>query len=318
MTLPPFPYILNIDIYNEAGEKIRTLISTRASDILRSATLLENENEIEMITTDKQLKIKLEGIETPDTINQGQSIFIWNLKNDSGQFVKNGVYYIKISEKDSYGHTDLIIKSINVLDVIDFVTVNIYNSAGELVKTIRNPIQNLPNKLNISINDLISVEKNKNEILLYYGDNAENYVIWDGLTEQGLLVTSGIYEIQVVSKLQSGEIKVASKTVQILREDEEFLKQLKVYPNPFIKDKITFEWEAAGSGELAIRIYNLKGELVKYLITRLENGKIIWDLKTVTGALVSEGNYYVIAEAKNNSGILNRKCIKFSIVFKSK
>ncbi len=319
LTLPPFPYMLKIEIYNEAGEKVRTVINTRASDSIKNAILLEGENEANMISNDKLLKIKLPGIETPDTINNGESIFIWDTKNDNGQYVSNGNYYIKISEQDSYGHTDVLIKNIFVLNTEDFVVIKIFNSAGEIVKTITHFTNVLPDRLNLSFDDIIPVEKNGNKILLSYGDDVSSSVIWDGLSDQGILVSSGIYEIQVISKLSNGESKTASKTILILREDDEFLKNIKVYPNPYVYSKVViFKWDYSTEGELKIKIYNIKGELIRQLFGKLEMGEIKWDLKSATGALVSEGYYYAIMEAKSRTGIINRKTAKFGVIYKKK
>ncbi len=177
MTLPPYPYIINIDIYNEAVERVRNLVSTRASILISEAGLYaDSEGEVTSISTDKFLQIKIPGLETPETNGAGETIFIWDVKNNGGQYVKNGVYYIVITKNDMFGHKNVLTKSISVINTGGWAEVRIFNNAGELVKIIKHNSGNLPDKIKLDFEDIIPVEKNKN-IILNYGENPGNSVI---------------------------------------------------------------------------------------------------------------------------------------------
>ncbi len=319
MTLPPFPYIIKIGIYNSAGEQVKTVIIERASDQIGEIKLINNGNEVNLIKAGDKLEIILPGIETPKSLGQGQTSFYWDGTNDSGQNVKNGTYYIKIEEKDGYGHTNVLIKDISVINIEEYVELNIFNSAGEKVKTIKENKYFTPEKVNLKVQDMIILEKENNNIVINYGEEIGAYVIWNGQDSSGKMVSNGTYEIQVVVRTSDGKLKYASKTVIILNEMTEYFKNVKVYPNPYVKnevEKITFSWDSSYSGDINIYVYNLSGELIRKITGKLEDKKFIWDLKTADGKTVSPGNYISVIYAKNLYGYSNKEVIKFSIIKK--
>jgi hypothetical protein len=233
MTLPPFPYIIKIGIYNSAGELVKTVAEKRASDVVGEIKLIKDGNEVNYVNAGAMVEIQIPGVETPDNIGNGMSVFYWYGTNDGGQNVDNGVYYIKVEERDGYGHTNVVIKDISVINVEEYVEVNIFNSAGEKVKTIKENKYFMPEKINLKINDMIILEKTGGEVVVRYGEEPDAYMIWDGKNSKGEIVSNGTYEIQVVTRTSEGKLKYASKTVIILNEaTEEIIKEVKAIPNP--------------------------------------------------------------------------------------
>jgi len=316
MTLPPFPYIIKINIYNEAGEIVKQLAVQRASDVVGDIKLISGEKEVNMITNKEYLGIYLPGVETPETINEGGSVFIWDAKSDRGQYVKTGVYYIKVEEQDGYGHTNVVIKEITVMKEEEYVEVRIFNSAGELVRVIREE-KEVPEKVELGVDNVIPIEKGGAEIIIKYGDEPGDSVKWDGKNSEGIAVSSGTYEVQVITKDEKGIRVQASKTVIVLSEGKEVIGEVKVYPNPVKKgkgEKARVRWEAKGEGEVRIYIYNAAGELVRKVEGKVELGELEWDLKTGSGAMASQGNYICVIEARSKEGYSQRKIIKISIL----
>ncbi len=317
LTLPPFPYIIRISIYNEAGEVVRELVVERASDVVGEIKLTSGGEEINTITNKNLLEINLPGVETPQTIGQGGSVFIWDAKNDRGQVVKQGVYYIKVEEKDGYGHTNVLIKDIQVMKEEQYVEVRIFNSAGELVKVIREEKAQIPENIILGVENIIPIEKEGSDIIISYGGEPGANVKWDGRNEKGEVVSSGTYEVQIITKTEQGLKVQASKTVIILNEGKEFMKEIKVQPNPVEKSKVNkvkIGWESEGEGKVSIYIYNIAGELVRKIEGRLEAGGIEWDLKTGSGAVVSQGNYIMVIEGISKGGYVNRAKAKAAII----
>jgi flagellar hook assembly protein FlgD len=318
MTLPPFPYIIKIGIYNSAGELVKTVAEKRASDIIGEIKLVKDGNEVNYVNAGAMVEIQIPGVETPDNIGEGMSIFYWDGTNDGGQNVDNGVYYIKVEERDGYGHTNVVIKDISVINVEEYVEVNIYNSAGEKVKTIKENKYFMPEKINLKINDMIILEKTGGEVVVRYGEEPDAYMIWDGRNSKGEIVSNGTYEIQVVTRTSEGKLKYASKTVIILNEaTEEIIKEVKAIPNPVYRGgEIKIAWKGQGEGEVKIYVYNTAGELIKRLEGRIEAGEKVWDLRTAEGKPAAEGMYVCVIEAKNKEGYTDREKIKIAIIKK--
>ena len=88
-----------------------------------------------------------------------------------------------------------------------------------------------------------------------------------------------------------------------LAPDEQILKPYVLkgnYPNPFNPSTtIRFEVKKAINKMVQIRIFNLKGQLIKVLalqINRSGNYEIVWDGTDNLGLTVSSGTYYYVID----------------------
>jgi len=252
----------------------------------------------------------------------------WDGYNDNGQNINNGVYYIKISVQDEYGHTQTTIKDVQLMRTEEYVRINIYNTAGELVRRL----QTKPANINIAALNLDKIDNviylsETGKINIDYGSG--NIMEWDGKNGQGEMVNNGTYELQIEIVTDNGYKVVASKTVTILREQtEQALTDPqnpklypKIYPNPVSLEgedgEIEIEWFKPLQGEVKIKIYNVAGELVKQIRGDLSVKKLKWNLKTDKGERVSGGFYIVVLEAKKVNGERESRIVKFSIIRKS-
>ncbi len=327
MTLPPYPFILTIDIYNEAGEKVKHIIKTPISDNINSEIILLLKGEESKIwdkifnPEEGVLIMKIPGIETPDQRDKGYSEFIWDGKNNSGQETGNGVYYIKFTIQDKYGHTDVIIKDITLLKKEQYVLLSIYNTAGELVRRIEkdNPETEI---LKLNIPDFLYITSETSAVEINY---AEGKVIkWDGLNSKGEKIANGIYEIQVELKTEQGYKIIASKTISIISEKiKKILGDIKIYPDPCYvlaegNKMVKIKWTEVNKGRVNVKIYNIKGEMIRKIDSDLETGFLLWDMKTSSGAQVASGIYIVIVEGKLENGEREIKKAKLTIVKKNK
>jgi len=274
----------------------------------------------EVISSNSEFEIRLPRVETPSTFGNGSTSYYWDATNAQSQEIDGGVYYVKIDTKDAYGHITTIIKDITVMRVEEYVELNIYNSAGEIVRSIREEKKTSGGA--VTLNELggkLIFTKEGGEQFIKYGNNIGDYIYWDGKNQEGEIVSSGIYEVQVILKnAESGIVSEASKTVTVLREGKVYIEELKAVPNPYVKGSggiIRFEWtlQGAEAGTVTIRIYNVAGELIKRLEGYLAAGAINWDLKTEDGNDATRGIYIAVMEAKNSEGYKDRKIIKFAI-----
>ncbi len=325
MTLPPYPYILTIEVYNEAGEKVRVITETKITDRISDVLLVLNGVESNNLNrvfnpADEPLKIKIPGLETPEQRGMGYIEFEWEGYNNNGQDIGNGVYYIKFTTEDGYGHSEVVIKDIMLVKSEQYVRLSIFNSAGELVRRIENSYLPL-GAVKLSVDDVLYVGDKSQSIDINYAEGQK--IEWDGLNSQGEVVSTGIYEIQIEIKTDQGYKVVASKTVSVISAKKtELFKNIKAYPNPYyIKGenagKVTVAWENINSGNVIIRVYNISGELIRKVDGDLSKGKIEWDLKTSTGQMVASGLYIIIVEGKKINGEKEIQKIKLTIINKN-
>jgi flagellar hook assembly protein FlgD len=319
----PYPFIITISAYNEAGELVRIVAQEKASAMLSSVILdVPGNSTAAMVANGNVLNIYVPGVETPLSLGMGGTTFTWDVTNAQAQFVTPGKYYIKIEEQDEYGHINVVIKDVLVVRIEQYIELKVFNSAGELVRTIRETNKPLPPAADLSaIGDLLIIEKNGAPVNIKYGTGATDYIQWDGKNEDGKVVSSGNYELQLSVKSETGAVTNAAKTVMLLREDKTFLADFSGMPSPYTADSgvdyITFKWSCKTAGETGyvyIRVYNVAGELVAQIRTKLEASSAIWDLQAGSDGHVSRGFYAAVITAKNKDGYTDVKTTKLAII----
>jgi flagellar hook assembly protein FlgD len=328
ITPVPFPYVMNISVYNEAGELVKVIANTTTSQEAQQVQLLLNGSQTNVVSpgSGTPLTIQIPNIETPDQQKTSGVSFTWDGTNSAGQDVANGAYYIKETTTDPYGHTDIITKPITVINDSQYVQVNIYNSAGELVQTIQGAYNGSDQvSLNISNssgadNYVFGVGKGAPAIIIGYTTTGAN-VTWNGQNSQGDYVASGVYEVQLVVKSSTGLSVVASKPITILDEGSgDVLGTVKSLPNPYTGTGATpliFTWQPSAGGTIKIKIYNIAGELVRTLTGDLGAATINWDLKSVGGQQVSSGTYICVVSGADNNGNKTTKIVKMSAIIQA-
>jgi len=319
--MPPFPYTLLIGVYNEAGELVRTIVNSPASGAMSGAVFSINGaiNVTTLIPGQTAISIYMPGIEIPSTLGSAGTFFSWDGKTDGGQPASSGNYYIQISQKDTYDHVITLIKDCSVLKAEEYVQMAIYNSSGEIVRTIRkNTLP--PDVMKLTVADVIIVEKTGSDITINYGPGTADYMKWDGKNDQGIAVTSGVYEVQVTSLTMSGKTAVVSKTVSILAAgNNKYMGDIKAYPNPYSNSgNITFAWTTVGiQGDMVISVYNINGELIKSLQSSLAAGSLVWDGQ-ISGRQLVYGYYICVFKAVNKDGYVEQKTLKIAVLTNKK
>ncbi|MCE5301287.1 MAG: hypothetical protein LLG37_10520 [Spirochaetia bacterium] len=319
----PYPYILVIEAFNSAGEKVKIIVETPISaDINDVYMMLGNSETAVYNPATGTLNFLFPGIITPDQEGTTQtSINIpWGGLNSAGQEVTPGLYYIKISTTDEFGHVNTVSKEVTILNSENKTLIKIYNSAGELVRILEKP--GVPSgNISLGIEDVVQVGKDMNNITIEYAPGSS--IQWDGKNSNGVTVSSGVYEVQVEVQTAEGTSTVASKSVTVLSAgDKALLTGVKAYPNPLtIADEldhdITIQWTAAEDGEAFISIYNMAGEKVDGFRTTLAAGVtgVKWTLKAAD-VKFSSSVYVIIIEAKAAGGSKQRVVVKSAVVRK--
>lgn len=323
MTPLTYPYTINISVYNEAGELVKTITNTAASSDPNSMELLMNGTETTAISpgSGNNLSIILPGIQTVQLAKGAVSYatFLWDGTNNAGQDVANGAYYIQETATDPYGHTTSITKPITVINASLYAQLNIFNSAGELVDTIRSDYDGyswltLDIKNDSGNGSTYVAGCGKATLTVQY--TSSDSITWYGKNAQGNYVESGIYEVQLVAMTAQGLDVVASKTVELLDiGPTDDISGIKAYPNPYTGNTpLVFAWQQNTQGTIRIKIYDMAGELVRTLTGDLSTGKINWDLKSVGGQKVSSGTYICVVEGIDTTGDRITKILKLAAV----
>lgn len=273
------------------------------------------------VSGDAPLQILLPGIQIPGNPNYetgNPAIFYWTAITAQSQNAAQGVYYIKVEQTDSYGHVTSFIKNVTVVNSQEYIELNIYNGAGEIVRSIRKTGPVTDPKLMLEIDDVIAIESTGSPVLIKYGQAMGSVINWDGKNHEGKVVSTGSYEVQVIIHTAAGET-MSTKTIVVLREQKNYLDSLVIIPNPYSPASgytpVVFRWTAGTeTGSAFIKIYNIAGELVKTLTGKIEDpAGLSWDTYITKGERAGTGLYICVLETRNTEGYTNRKVEKLAI-----
>jgi hypothetical protein len=314
-TRPNQPFIIVVEAYNEAGEKVKIIGSANIEKNIINMGLLVNGVESSVFDPEKNaLTISFPGVQAASS--PGNMLeFTWNGTSLNGKKAANGVYYIKATVVDSYGHVFMIVKSVSVMKLEAYTMVSIYNTAGELVRRLRN--EGAPaGPLKMGENDIIYVDKKGGSTILKYNDS--DLFNWDGKNALGRIVESGIYELRFESKTDDGLMVEGAGTVTVLAAgDGIVLGGVKVFPNPCrpgLVSAATIAWSNSAPGRVNIRVYNTAGELVQRISSGLAAGSVLWDLKTEFGERASSGVFIICVEGATDDGNREIKTVKLAVI----
>jgi flagellar hook assembly protein FlgD len=320
----PYPNLISVSVFNTAGELVKKIVSSPARGGLSSVEfIVQGGNGQDLMLAEGSLDIVIAGIEVPESYGTGIAVFTWDGKNEQGQYGVPGLYYVTVEETDPYGHTATITKEITLVNLRGYVELRVFNNAGELVRTIRDYSKNGKGyKLTVeNIPDVFTLYPGgENDISIKFTSDMGDAFSWDGRNENGLVVSNGIYQIQIVLVNEYLGNMAVSKTVMLLGEGiTDFVGNVIIVPNPYRGEAggfLEIRWDGATQGNARIMILNAAGELVRELAAALESGVVSWDTKTGSGAAVSNGVYVVIVECKSAAGYLDRKVQKMAILRK--
>jgi hypothetical protein len=321
-TLTPltYPYILSVEVYNEAGEKVKVVAQNMINmPILDFIAMTGNAATSVFNPADEDLTLRFNGIWTGEQINVPYVDFAWDGTSSNGQNVSQGVYYIKAIVVDNYGHTNTMIKEIQLIRIEEYVRISIYNSSGELVRRMEQSVV-AGAKLNLEVEDVFYVNGGNNITTIKLGPAGS--MQWDGKNSFGSLVSSGMYEVSVEVKDDTGYMVFSRKSITVLNERSgPILNDLKFYPNPVIADEdsvavMRIQWAGTATGKVTIRVYNVAGELAARIDAKLEDLIIDWNMTAINGSKLSAGIYVALVEASTRQGETERAVIKLAIMRK--
>ena len=189
-------YTVKIGVYNEAGELVKTILTQQFSQ------------PINVVTLNGTVITSLNGANNAVQIYyKGTFIGQWDGTTSSGDPATNGVYHIKIDNIDQLGAVTTMTQQVMVNRSLYQATVLIYNEAGEVVKHLYAYVDD-PGKAAVigvqlsttvikpSYNPVGGGVPAQLSITLSNGTT----VMWEGRGDNGSIVQTGQYFIEVHSK----------------------------------------------------------------------------------------------------------------------
>jgi uncharacterized repeat protein (TIGR01451 family) len=295
-------YTVKINVFNSAGEIVKTISITQYSIPIENVSLTTSN-----VIASLEDKINI--------IFQGTSIGVWDGTDNQGQPVSNGQYYIKIDNIDQMGNVTSVTQPAIVNRKIAQLTVSVFNSAGEEVRQLavtEADAMVLADSVSLT-NSVITPsyqggQDNSTTISLSSGLS----FVWDGKNNAGQIVSPGQYYLEIKSTDGQGGETQFTQSVAVLQSGDS-LASISVYPNPMnpsvFGDLLTFK-DPTGALSLSVRIYTLAGELVSMPpLVNAGSGAF-----TLNISKLASGLYIADIEMSNSTGGTQRQLTRVAIL----
>jgi uncharacterized repeat protein (TIGR01451 family) len=295
---PMAPFRVKLEVFNSSGELVDVL--AQGMPVFQQPTGMK----------------ALQATFVPDTGGAGTfvlagtaAILSWNGANSQGQLVASGTYQVLATLADSFGHTTDFYTALTVLRQDRTVKVEIYDSAGELVRHWQEPDQGAAGTSSINL----STTRMSSDGSLTIGWGGGASVVWDGTNDSGQAVQSGQYLVKVTRDTSVGQTEVYSQAVTLLASPHDLLGGATLQPNPALSTdgmvRVLLPAGPAGGIRVEAEVYDLAGERVVRLSNSAQAGEIDWNLDQ-TGP----GVYLIFLKAQDRGGHQQTRVMKEAIL----
>ena len=296
-------YTVKIGVYNAAGELIKQISVQELSQQILSIQLLQTPT----ITS-------LHGVVYVDV--HGQQVATWDGTNSNGQPVSNGEYYIKVDNIDSHGVDTSVTETVTVNRGIAQVVVDIYNSAGEIVRHLYSYEDDPGNTSLTDVELSTSVLKptvggSGSDSVVYITSPTGMSLTWNGTADNGAIVSNGRYMIEVHWTDGKGNESTITRGITVETGNSQ-VGTVVAAPN-ILTSGITSTSIQVNSPAmpytLTARLYDLAGELIK-----VSQGQTEANQTTLNVAGLSSGVYFVVVDLVDaNGGLAGRQTTQILI-----
>jgi hypothetical protein len=318
--------MVEVTLYNAAGEVVRELFEGRASTgistiELSSTTVVGGQSPLTL-----SFNALLQGV--------GGSL-VWVADNDSGQAVSSGTYYVSIKTSDQFGAESTVSREIAVIAAPGAGGgLDVFNAAGERVaqfdlSRFADPIVDFrvdtPTFSPVTAPGLSGTAGAGSKVeggivsgsglLIHLLDTkgATHTIEWNGRNDQGVAVASGGYSLILnhVDPVDGSKHKKAG-SVQLLQNGLELdSARLLVGPNP-ARDFVKAFYAVQGSAAVRFaqaRLYNAAGELIATTVDDAGQGWLSFDVRPM-----SSGVYIVSTVIQLSNGRIVRLSQKVAVL----
>lgn len=300
------PFRIAVTIYNEAGEVVRHLF-TGVSQLSPSGF---NTSVAAFVGNQGSVSVGLNG-----KIQGESGSLVWTGTNDNGQGVSGGIYYITVQSTDPFGAVQSWTKAVTVLPPPAQQTLDIYNSAGELVIQLNTAQISSLALTNVGFSNAAKSAAVLGpglgvDFLLQDTSGRQISYVWNGENGQGSTVAPGSYIIQLVNS-NGGRQVVTTKGFEILAAPLASSFNVTVGPNPIgIGDRqLVFGLRGLGFGQgVTVKLYSLDGELITQGLEAVGSQQVVIKVGNWSG-----GIYMAVIELRQGEMVLERKFVKVAV-----
>ncbi len=305
----PATYTVSINIYNSAGEVVKTIPVHSYTAPINSMTL----------STSNQITTLQGPGSTIEIYYGGVLIGTWDGSSNSGSPVTNGNYEIQLDSTSPLGVVTSVEQDATVNRKLSVVTANIYNSAGEVVRTLYYTVDGGTNSqmTNVNLNSEILTLGTKTSsgatILQIVVDTTGTPVtlIWDGTNNSATDVTPGTYEVEL--HWDDGEGQTSNITRSVIVVGGGASGTVIAEPNVLTNGQTLTTFNGAGITNawiLNAKIYTIAGELVKSLPGSPGSPTTQWN-----AVGLASGVYIVAVQVQDsNGGVLDTQLLKVLVI----
>lgn len=314
----PLPNQVRIGAYNSAGELVKLLFDGPAQFQVGQL----NVGNGVVAGGSGTLTLSFPGYLYDTSTGSLSKTLTWAADNNGGQLVDSGIYTLKAEIKDSFGQITTLQQSVQVLNVAPQNTLSIYNSAGELVRSLALPAAGTGRFSSMRFDDAaiaVRVDEVTGAMLgeplkIYVTDEKgqEASLTWDGLNSQGQPVASGTYTAELVfATAGAARQVVSSKSLAVINAGPlASLSSAVAYPNPVRSGADVQVAYTPSAGTTAVgRLYDLAGELVSQAEDLANLGRL-----SFPGGSLAGGIYIIKVEKRSGAAVLARVQLKVAVV----
>ena len=300
-----FPYQVQVGIYNEAGELIKTLTVPNLSQGVGSIQL-----------SSPSLTDEVNAIAVSLSASAAVS---WDGTNQGGTLVSNGQYYIKVQSTGPSGVVTTVTRTVAVSRSLATLSVEVYNEAGEVVKTIYQAVTvngagslqalDLSQPVIAPGGPSSTTGTPSNTMIFLTVAGATVTLAWDGTTDQGQMVVSGQYLVEA-RWVGGAEDQTIIKQISVIG-GRGSSGPLQAQPNVISGGQTTTVFSVGSSSSLTLklRVYDTAGELAA-----AAEGGTGTNLVSFNAAGLANGLYIAVADLEGPNGFEGRQTTRFVVL----
>ncbi|HXB97374.1 MAG TPA: hypothetical protein VNZ54_04930, partial [bacterium] len=240
-----------------------------------------------------------------------------------GQWVSNGVYYLKVSVTDQFGNVTTVTQAVDVIGGRGLNTLEIFNSAGELVREfdlqgLSSTAQNMslaggPNAVASSTNPVTGAVTGGVNLILALANGWTQTLFWDGLGNGGSPLQSGVYLLELVRTQPGQDPVVKALSVNLIESKDASAQAMAASavlgPNPVVKGEgFKVRYASNGRNWALGRLYSEDGQLVEARSDAAGGGTL-----SFSGA-VAPGIYILDFEVHAGAVAVARRGLKVAVI----
>ncbi len=312
-------FTVHINVYNEAGEVVRTILVQQYSEPINSMTLSQSNTITSLHGPGSTIEIYYNGV----------LISSWDGLNNAGQPVSNGGYRIQIDNMGQSGVVTSVSQPAIVSRNLANIVVNVFNSAGEEVRSlyhlVDNPVGSSMSNVSLSSNIIRPtgassaaasvVNGTITNLAAIYIQTSQNPVtlIWDGTNNGGTVVSPGVYTVNVHWYDGSGQTTDISRDI-VVEAGYSVNGVVLAEPNTLNSAHgFSTNFDARGvqnAYAIKVRLFTISGQWIQTLISLSGDPEVSWN-----AAGMASGIYIAVVDVDNSTGgLVGRQKLKVLLV----